>query len=65
MTLCTWFLQHGTMVNASKTELIVCGDRRQLARIDEPPQIEFMGQVLPLSRTVKNLGVIMDPELSW
>lgn len=64
-TLCTWFLQHGMMVNASKTEFLMCGDRRQLARIDEPPQIEFMGQVLALSRTVKNLGVVMDPELTW
>ena len=58
-------IQHGMMVNASKTELLMCGDRRQLARTDEPPQIEFMGQVLALSRTVKNLGVVMDPELTW
>ncbi|KAF0304016.1 hypothetical protein FJT64_024074 [Amphibalanus amphitrite] len=41
--LCTWFSQHGMMVNASKTELLMCGDRRQLSQIGEPPQIEFMG----------------------
>ena len=64
-TLCTWFSQHGMMVNASKTELLMCGDRRQLLQIKEPPQIEFMGQLLPVSKTVKNLGVVMDPELSW
>ena len=63
--LCTWFSQHGMMVNASKTELLVCGDRQQLLKVGEPPQIQFMGQSIPFSKTVKNLGVIMDPELSW
>ena len=63
--LCTWFSQHGMMVNASKTELLMCGDRRQLLKVGEPPQIHFMGQSIPFSKTVKNLGVIMDPELSW
>ena len=63
--LSTWFSQHGMMVNASKTEVLMCGDRRQLAQIQEPPRIEFMGQALPLSNTVKNLGIVMDPELSW
>jgi len=64
-TLCTWFLQNGMKVNAGKTELLLCGDRRQLAQIRDPPQIEFMGQVLPLSKNVRNLGVVMDPQLSW
>ena len=45
--LCIWFSQHGMMVNASKTEFLMCGDRRQLRQIGEPPQIQFMGQSLP------------------
>ena len=61
----TWFLQHGMRVNASKTELLLCGDRRQLTQISDPPQIHFMGQSLSLSQTEKNLGVIMDPGLTW
>ena len=61
----TWFSQHGMMVNARKTELLMCGDRRQLLKVGEPPQIQFMGQSIPFSKTVKNPGVIMDPELSW
>ena len=63
--LCTWFMQNGMMVNASKTEVILCGDRRQLNEIREPPTIRFMEQELKCSETVKNLGVIMDPFLSW
>ena len=43
----------------------MCGDRRQLAQIGEPPQIDLIGELLPISKTGKNLGVTMDPELSW
>ena len=64
-TLGTWFLQHGMKVNASKTELLLCGEQRQLVQIRDPPQIYFMGQILSPSNSVKNLGVIMDPNLSW
>ena len=52
-------------VNAGKTELLMCGDRRQLVQIGEPPQIEVVGELLPLSKTVKDLGVSKDSELSW
>ena len=64
-TLATWFLQHGMKVNASKTELIVCGDRKQLSRLEIEPVISFMGECLHPSSQVKNLGVIMDQNLSW
>ena len=64
-TMCTWFLQHGMMVNAGKTELLLCGDRRQLSQLCELPAVNFMGQSLRCSERVKNLGVIMDPILSW
>ena len=60
----TWFLQHGMMVNAGKTEMLLCGDSRQLNRV-ETPSIMFMNQVLHCSQTVRNLGVVMDPSLSY
>ena len=52
-------------VNASKTELIVCGDRQQLSRIQVMPAISFMGEIVSPSSHVQNLGVIMDQNLSW
>ena len=58
-------MQNGMMVNARKTELILFGDRRQLSRIEESPVISFMEQQLKCSTTVRNLGVIFDPLLSW
>ena len=64
-TVCTWFLQNGMMVNAGKTELLLCGDRRQLSQISDPPTVKFMDDSLHYSKSVKNLGVIMDPGLSW
>ena len=45
-TLSTWFLQHGMRINASKTEFILCGDRKQLARIETSPTVTFMGERL-------------------
>ena len=60
-----WFLQNGMLINAAKTELLLCGDRRQLAQISESPEITFKGESLKSTNQVKNLGVIMDSTLSW
>ena len=61
--MCTWFLQNGMKINASKTGLLMCGDRRQLARIPRPVCITFLGERLESTDEVKNLGVIMDQNL--
>ena len=61
---CTWLMQNGMKVNAEKTEVILCGDIRQLRCID-PPSIMFMGQTLQCSDTIRNLGVVMDQSLSF
>ena len=55
----------GARVNASKTEMIMCGDRRQLARIDRPVYVTFLGKRLECTDEVKNLGVVMDKHLTW
>ena len=61
----TWFQQHGMRINASKTEFIMCGDRRQLARIENSPTITFMGESLRCRDHVRNLGVTIDSCLTW
>ena len=53
--LVTWFLQHGIKVNASKTEMIVCGDRKQLSQIEVMPIISFMDR--PLTRALLGLWI--------
>ena len=65
-TMVTWILQHGMKVIASKTELMVYGDRQQLSRIQVMHEISsFMGELLSPSPHVKKLGVMMDQNLSW
>ena len=63
--MATWFQQHGMRINASKTEFIMCGDRRQLARIENSPTITFMGESLRCRDHVRNLGVTIDSCLTW
>ena len=64
-TMATWLMQHNMKINASKTELILFGDRRQLSQIEAVPDITFMDQQLELSTHVKNLGIVMDQQLTW
>ena len=64
-TLCTWFLQNGMKVNASKTEMLMCGDRRQLKQIERPACITFLDERLESKEEVKNLGVVIDKNLTW
>ena len=52
-------------INASKTEMLMCGDRRQLARIPRPACITFLGERLESTDEVKNLGLVMDKNLTW
>ena len=60
--LCTWFFKNRKMVNASKTELLMCGDNRQLRNISaEVPQIEFMGQTTSFFKN----SLLKTSEASW
>ena len=52
-------------INASKTEFMVCGDRRQLTRFETSPSVTFMGEQLKCTERVKSLGVMVDRGLSW
>ena len=53
------------MVNAANTELMVCGDGQQIAKLGALLKVRFMGEEMHCSENVKNLGVIMDSTLSW
>lgn len=57
-----WCISKGLGVNPSKTQVVLYTRKRKLERI---PELTMEGQVLPLSKTVKYLGVVMDCTLSW
>ncbi|KAL0851590.1 hypothetical protein ABMA28_007372 [Loxostege sticticalis] len=62
-----WSKSFGLKVNPTKTQVIIVGSSRQIARIDWPAlqPITFDGVQIPFSSTVKNLGIYMDSALTW
>ncbi|KAL0879002.1 hypothetical protein ABMA27_003982 [Loxostege sticticalis] len=62
-----WSKSFGLKVNPTKTQVIIVGSSRQIARIDWPAlqPITFDGVQIPFSSTVKNLGIHMDSALTW
>ena len=59
-----WFCSNGMKVNAAKTQMLVLGTPAMLR--DMPSvSINFCGAVVPDSKTVKNLGVTMDSQLTY
>ena len=62
--LYTWFCANRMKLNGSKTQVLVLGTPA-LIRGMPPVTINVMGTVIPDSRVVKNLGVIMDTHLNF
>ena len=62
--LSLWFRKNGMKVNANKTQLIVLGTCQNL-RLMPQIQVEFMGAMVVGSRTVKNLGVVFDQNMTF
>ena len=63
-SLDTWFLANSLKVNASKTQLMMFGSGPNLRSL---PQVEvcFRGETLGTELSVRNLGVLFDPVLTW
>lgn len=62
-----WSRSFGLRVNPSKTQVIIVGSSRMISRIDwnTIPPVTFNEIIIPYSKSVKNLGVMMDQCLSW
>ena len=59
-----WFCANGMKLNATKTQALVLGTPAMLRGLPTV-SLNFLGTVVPDSRVVKNLGVIMDNNLSF
>ena len=57
--------QHGLSINSSKTELILFGSGRAKARIRNKINIVIKGVSVPLTSSVRNLGVVIDDGLRF
>ena len=58
------FRNNGMKANASKTQLMVVGASQNL-RMMPQTKVEFMGTTILGSRTVKNLGVVFDQNMTF
>jgi Reverse transcriptase (RNA-dependent DNA polymerase)/Endonuclease-reverse transcriptase len=59
-----WSLENGLVLNAGKTQAkIVCRDRSRL--VHPLPELRLGGDMVPYSKSVKNLGIVMDERFSW
>ena len=61
-----WAERRGLKLNALKSQTIIIGSRRMLDSLDRQamPKVKLGGEVINFTQTVKNLGVIMDEDMS-
>lgn len=62
-----WSKSFGICVNPNKCQAIFIGSHRQLSRLESVSvsPIIFDGSIIPVSERVKDLGLILDSNLSW
>ena len=60
-----WCCANNLLINPSKTKLLFIGTRQLMARLPELPQVSFLGSTLHPVTSAKDLGVILDPNLSY
>ena len=62
-----WAHKMGLLVNPNKSQAIIIGSRRLLPKIQisNLPHLILNGSVIPYMPTVKDLGLLIDQNLSW
>ena len=62
-----WSSKYGVNVNPDKCQAIIVGSSRQLAKVeyDKLPNLTYKGTIINFTKTVKDLGVIIDNKLTW
>ena len=62
-----WAQKRGLLVNPTKSQAIIIGGQRLLSNtnLSELPQLSLNGAVIPFSTTVKDLGLLIDQNLTW
>lgn len=63
-SLHSWFCQNGLALNSDKSECILFGMSQRLKNFPNIPGINIAGTVVPLSDSIRTLGVTLDKNLS-
>ena len=60
-----WCCDNNFMINPDKTKLLFIGDRQLISGLPSSPTVTFLGKPLKPSASAKDLGVILDPHLTY
>ncbi|GBN71384.1 RNA-directed DNA polymerase from mobile element jockey [Araneus ventricosus] len=60
-----WFTKWKISINATKTEAIMFHKNWISNMINKFPKVKIQNKIIPWSKEVKYLGVILDPRLAW
>jgi hypothetical protein len=63
--VCHWFLLNGLCLNPNKSEAILLGTPSATRHSDNPVTVNIAGAIIPVSPTLKSLGVTFDSQLSF
>jgi hypothetical protein len=63
--VCRWFLLNGLCLNPNKSEAILLGTPSATRHSDNPVTVNIAGAIIPVSPTLKSLGVTFDSQLSF
>lgn len=65
--IASWAFKHGLKLNESKTQTLLIGSNRLISNIDMDmvPRLRLNGHPLEFQNKVKNLGLIMNNNLTW
>lgn len=64
ISICNWCFNNSLLINPDKTKLIVFGTKQMLSRLDDF-KISLLGKELTPCNPVRNLGIYVDPRLSY
>ena len=60
-----WCCENHLLINPDKTKLLFLGTRQMLSRLQEVPRVTFLGKILKPTVSAKDLGVLLDPNLTF
>jgi hypothetical protein len=63
--LSLWCLHNSMQINPDKTEAMLIGPKAKLQHLDQTQPVSLAGTNISLSRSIKILGVTLDPQLSF
>ena len=64
LLMCNWCFNNFLLLNPDKTKLIVFGSQQLLAKLPDL-KISLLGKDLALASSAKDLGVVLDPQLTF